>query len=165
MDAPLIGPDVSAGAEDNPGVLAQPPYIFIGFLALGFGLDRVWPSGLGLAGAQVAVGIAVVGLGLAIAALSLRQFARAGTSYQTRDPASALITSGLYRYSRNPVYIGLITIHAGIGVGFDNPLILGLTVLAVAVVRIGVIAREERYLGAKFGAEYRRYKSAVRRWL
>lgn len=165
MDAPLSEAKRSAGAEDNAGVVAQPPYIFLGFLALGFGLDTAWPFGLGLAGAEVPGGIAMVALGLAIATLALRQFAKAGTSYQTRDPARALIACGLYRHSRNPAYIGLIVVYAGVGVAVDNPWILGLAVPAVALVRIAVIAREERYLEAKFGAEYRRYRSVVRRWL
>ena len=157
--------DPGVSADDNPGVIAQPPYIFLCFLALGFGLDAAWPFGLGLAGAQVPGGVALLALGLLIATLALRQFAKAGTSYQTRDPASALISRGLYRHSRNPVYIGLILVYAGIGVAVDNPWILALGVPAVALVRTGVIAREERYLETKFGAEYVRYKSAVRRWL
>ena len=165
MDAPLSEPAIGARTGDNPGVVAQPPYIFLGFLALGLGLDLAWLFGLGLAGAQVPAGVALAGLGLAIATLALGQFAAAGTSYQTRDPASALIASGLYRYSRNPIYIGLILVYAGVSVALDNPWILRLGVAAVGLVRYGVIAREERYLEAKFGAEYRRYRSAVRRWL
>ena len=122
--------DPGVSADDNPGVIAQPPYIFLCFLALGFGLDAAWPFGLGLAGAQVPGGVALLALGLLIATLALRQFARAGTSYQTRNPASALISRGLYRHSRNPVYIGLIVVYAGIGVAVDNPWILGLGVPA-----------------------------------
>lgn len=165
MDAPLSEAAMTSGGEDNPGVIAQPPYVFLGFLALGVGLDAVWPFGLGLDGAEVPAGIATVCLGLAIATLALRQFAAAGTSYQTRDPARVLLTRGLYRHSRNPVYIGLLGVYAGIGLALDMPWILALGVPAAALVRYGVIAREERYLEAKFGEGYVRYRAAVRRWI
>ncbi len=165
MDAPLSGVAMTSGSQDNPGVIAQPPYIFLGFLGLGLGLDAVWPFGLGLAGAEVQAGIAMVCLGLGMVALALRQFAAAGTSYQTRDPARVLLTHGLYRHSRNPVYLGLIGVYAGIGLALDIPWILGLGVPAVVLVRYGVIAREERYLEAKFGEGYGRYRAAVRRWI
>ena len=104
-------------------------------------------------------------LGVFGASVAIRQFARAGTSYRTRDPATALVSCGLYRRSRNPIYIALLVAYAGIGVAADSPAVLVLAIPAIAVVRIGVIAREERYLEAKFGAQYRRYQSAVRRWL
>ena len=103
--------------------------------------------------------------GLTIATFALRQFAAAGTSYQTRDPAHVLLTHGLYRHSRNPVYVGLLGVYVGVGLALDIPWILGLGLPAVALVRYGVIAREERYLEAKFGDPYVRYKAAARRWI
>ncbi len=156
---------MGARAEDNPGVVAQPPYILLGFLAFGLALDAVWPLGLGLGGAEVPAGIALFALGVFGTSVAIRQFATAGTSHRTRDPATALVSRGLYRHSRNPIYIALLVAYLGIGMATDSPAVLALAIPALAVIRLGVIAREERYLEAKFGAEYSRYRAAVRRWL
>ena len=72
---------------------------------------------------------------------------------------------GPYSISRNPIYIALSLIHLGIGVLSDSLWVVGLIVPALLTIRYGVIAREERYLDAKFGDDYRRYKASVRRWL
>ena len=157
--------DPGVRADDNPGVIAQPPYIFLCFLALGFGLNAAWPLGLGLAGAQVPGGVAVLALGLLMATLAPREFARAGTSYQTRDPASALILRGLYRHSRNPVYVAFCLAPIGIGILVNSFWILISFIPSALLVYFIAIRKEEAYLEKKFGEEYIHYKQKVRRWL
>ena len=103
--------------------------------------------------------------GVADVAGAARLFQKAGTNVPTRKPTTALVTAGLYRFSRNPIYLSLSVIHVGIAVGTDNPWMLTLLVPTLIVVRYGVIAREEIYLEEKFGDDYRRYKAAVHRWL
>jgi protein-S-isoprenylcysteine O-methyltransferase Ste14 len=75
-----------------------------------------------------------------------------------------VVSGGPYSHSRNTIYVAMVLIYAGIGVAVDGPWILGLLVPLVAVMRYGVIAAEERYMEAKFGDAYRRYKDSVRRW-
>jgi len=76
-----------------------------------------------------------------------------------------MVTDGLYGLSRNPIYVALTGIALGIGIAADNAWVLSMLVPTLAIMRTGVIAREERYLEGKFGAAYRQYKAAVRRWL
>ena len=151
--------------KDNPGVIAIPPLIYLGFLVLGGALDYTWPVGLGAGAVGVLAGAALFALGGAIAFTAIRQFRRAGTNFKTHEPSTAIVTGGLYRHSRNPMYIALGLAYAGIAVAADGLWALALLAPTLVVVHHGVIAREERYLEGKFGDEYLRYKASVRRWL
>lgn len=95
----------------------------------------------------------------------LRRFRRAGTPFDVRKPASALITEGPYRFSRNPSYVSLTLLYLGIGILLNNGWILILVAPVFLVMDLWVVRREERHLEAKFGEEFLRYKAAVRRWL
>lgn len=150
---------------DAPGVLVRPPLLYLAALGLGFGLDGGWPAAVLPGSVQYVLGGALVVLGLATAALAIRRFVAAGTHVQTQKPSTTVVTDGPYRFSRNPIYLGLTGITAGIGIAADSPWVLLMLVPALAVMRYGVIAREERYLERKFGEDYRRYKARVRRWL
>ena len=153
---------------DAPGVIAHPPIIYGVGLAIGLGADWLFtlpalPLPAGLAGPVLAWALGVAGAALLLAA-ALR-FIRAGTNIPTHLPATALVTDGLYRFSRNPIYLGLTLVYLGLALGLAS---LASAVLLPAVLfamQYGVIHREERYLEAKFGEAYRRYKSTVRRWL
>ena len=95
----------------------------------------------------------------------LRTFRRRGISVPTYKPATTLVTDGPYRFSRNPGYISMFLIYAGIVLAADCVWLLGLLVLFVVVIHYGVVRREEHNFEHRFGEEYRRYKSAVRRWI
>ena len=81
------------------------------------------------------------------------------------DPPRRLVVKGLYRWVRNPMYVGMGLVHAGIAARWESTWALLMLVPAVAAVDRLIIAREERYLERKFGEDYRRYKRRVRRWL
>ena len=87
------------------------------------------------------------------------------TSFKTDEPSTALITGGPYRYTRNPIYLALSLLYAGIGIAADSPWVLVLLAPLLVVIHYGVIIREERYLERKFADAYRRYKATTRRWL
>jgi protein-S-isoprenylcysteine O-methyltransferase Ste14 len=76
-----------------------------------------------------------------------------------------LVTTGIYRWTRNPVYLGFFLLYGGIGVAALSPWILILLLPLVVTIRYGVVAREEAYLERRFGDFYRDYKARVRRWL
>lgn len=91
---------------------------------------------------------------------------RAGTTISVDRPTTAIVASGPYRYSRNPLYVALTLLYLGLGAAALNTLwALVLLPPLLVVIQRGVIEREERYLERKFGEEYRRYKRRVRRWL
>jgi protein-S-isoprenylcysteine O-methyltransferase Ste14 len=151
-------------AADCPQVIARPPRIFGAFLLVGVGLDHLWPSPFLPALAQYPVGLTLIVLGVALMAAALGRFRRAGTNVETYRSSTTVVSGGPYSHSRNTIYVAMVLIYAGIGVAVDGPWILGLLVPLVAVMRYGVIAAEERYMEAKFGDAYRRYKDSVRRW-
>jgi len=153
------------GGKDTAGVIAPPPVIYLAFLSIGFGADALWPAAVLPQGLQYAAGTAVIALGLVLGFAAVRQFRRHKTPFKTHEPSTALITAGPYRYSRNPIYLALSLLYAGIGIAADSPWVLALLVPLLVVLHYGVIAREERYLERKFADAYRRYKSTTRRWL
>src|SRR5262249_2041430 len=80
-------------------------------------------------------------------------------------PPPATVESGPYRFTRNPIYLGLFLGLIGLAIAFDNLWLLIMLVPFALVIRYGVVAREEAYLERKFGDVYRGYRSRVRRWL
>jgi protein-S-isoprenylcysteine O-methyltransferase Ste14 len=88
-----------------------------------------------------------------------------GTRVETNKPTTRIVANGPYRFTRNPIYIGMLLGQAGLAVGFDSLWILATLVPFYLVIRYGVIAREEVYLESKFGDVYLSYMSRVRRWL
>ena len=153
------------GGKDTAGVIAPPPVIYLAFLLIGLGADRLWPAAVLSQGPRYAAGIGVIALGLALGFAAVREFRRHNTSVKPHEPATALITGGPYRYSRNPIYLGASVMYIGAGIAVNSVWPLALFPVAVLLVLFRAIRVEERYLETKFGQPYRDYKSAVRRWL
>jgi protein-S-isoprenylcysteine O-methyltransferase Ste14 len=151
-------------ASDRPGVIARPPLLYLGTLALGIALDRLFPASF--ASQEIRLPLAVLlGLaGLGLVFVCFRRFQAAGTNVPTWLPTTALVTTGPYRYSRNPIYVALTTIYLALAIAYGSVWPLVLLVPLLVVMRYGVIGREEHYLEAKFGDAYRAYRSSVRRW-
>jgi protein-S-isoprenylcysteine O-methyltransferase Ste14 len=152
-------------AADSPGVIARPPLLYLGTLALGIGLDLLLPTSLpGREPRWVVAGL--LGLaGLALLYVCFRRFQAAGTNVPTWMPTTALVISGPYRFSRNPIYLALTAVYLALALAHGSWWPLVLLVPLLIVMRYGVIGREERYLEGKFGDVYRAYCSSVRRWL
>ncbi|MBA3879587.1 MAG: isoprenylcysteine carboxyl methyltransferase [Sphingobium sp.] len=140
-----------------------PPFVFIGLLLTGPLVERfvaVPPLGLPwLLGAAVAI----VGLALIGAAIGL--FRQRGENPEPWTPTNGIVDTGLYAYTRNPMYLGMAMAHLGLAIVLGSLVSLVLLPVAILIIQTQVIAREERYLEAKFGAAYRDYKTRVRRWI
>lgn len=153
-------------ARDNPGVLAPPPLIFLSFLALTWLLHHVqpWPTG---APPALRLGLAALlgGAALPLMASAVRKFGRAGTNVKPWKPSTALVCEGPYRFTRNPMYLGMLLLYGASGLLMDTLYWAPLLPPLIGLMNWGVIAREERYLEEKFGADYTDYRSRVRRWL
>ena len=103
--------------------------------------------------------------GFVIAILGALEMFRGRTTIHPGGPASALVTSGIYRHTRNPMYLSFLFFMAGLGLTFSNPWLFLLAPLLFFYVQERVIKREEGYLTARFGPEYIAYRNKVRRWL
>src|SRR5882672_2258893 len=145
--------------------LIRPPLVYLGSIALGVVIHFVWP--VPLVPSAVSMPVGVVG-GLAAVALfvySVRTFKTAGTPVPGNLPTTTIVRAGPYRLSRNPIYLAFSLLQLAIAVWVNSPWLVLTLVAAVAVMSLVVIPREERYLEARFPAEYSAYRSSVRRWL
>jgi protein-S-isoprenylcysteine O-methyltransferase Ste14 len=156
---------MNAKDTDNAQVIVRPPLLYLGGLVAGIVLEYLWPVPFLPAVAQYVVGGAAILAGLGMVIACMGRFRAAGTPVEPYKPTSAIVSDGLYGLSRNPIYVALTLVYLGIGVAIDGAWILALVIPILIVMRQGVIAREERYLERKFGAEYLDYKASVRRWL
>ncbi|OAP43460.1 protein-S-isoprenylcysteine methyltransferase [Sinorhizobium glycinis] len=158
--------EANGSFRDSSGAVVRPPIAWAIAAAAGLVLDVLYP----LPFLPPAVPAAWLGASLFLAGLALliwaaATFRRAGTHIQTVEPTTAIVEEGPYRYSRNPIYIGMFLGLIGLALGFDSLWLLTMLVPFYIVIRYGVVAREEAYLERKFGDVYRSYKSRVRRWL
>ena len=153
-------------ANDAPQVVIHPPIALAIGTAAGFGLNWLYP--LPFVPASLPrdwIGLVLFLAGIFLAAWSVRAFRKARTNLLTSQPASTIVTTGPYTFSRNPIYVGMFLGLAGLAVGFNTLWFLAVLIAMYAVIRFGVVAREEIYLEAKFGVRYLDYKARVRRWL
>lgn len=153
-------------APDNPGVIAPPPGIHLAFILMGVAVQRGWAWHMAPESSlRFALGLSLVVGGHVIVALFFLTFRRAGQNPLPNTPSPAVISTGLYRFSRNPVYSANVVIHVGFALMLDNMWILLFLPPAVVIMHYGVIVREEAYMERTFGEEYLRYKNSVRRWV
>ena len=110
-------------------------------------------------------GTVLILLGIAMAGIAAGAFRKAGTPVMPFEPLKALVTGGFYRFTRNPMYLGMITILIGAAVLYGDVGSLLPIPLFAGIIEIKFIRGEERFLHAIFGDEYLEYKRKVRRWL
>jgi protein-S-isoprenylcysteine O-methyltransferase Ste14 len=154
--------------RDTAGVAVRPPLLFLSGLLVGWLLEFALPLGpvIGFTGTpRWIVGLVLVALAFAFFIPAARGFSGAGTSIPTDRPTTALVTSGPYRWTRNPIYLALMLLYLGIavlgGLWWAVPLLIPI----LLVLHFGVVLREEAYLERKFGDAYRAYRTEVRRYL
>lgn len=152
--------------SDHAQIVLNPFFIYF-LLALGaVSLQRFWPLAAVLTGQLPRVIVAMIMLvNLIIGLAAARGMLTAKTSLNPNRPTTALVSSGPFRFTRNPLYLGLTVFYAGLMIVFE--LTWGLLFLPIVVwlVTVWVIVPEEKYLEEKFGTEYLNYKSRVRRWI
>ena len=157
---------MDAVAKDGAAVRVPPPLSYLAVVGAGVGLHEfIWPLPIGLArGPRVALALLVALLGIAVAAAALRLFRVTGQNPKPWTATPEVVRTGVYRFTRNPMYVAFSLLQMAIGIGFGNLWILLLVPLACVVVQITAIRHEETYLERKFGDAYLDYKKSVRRW-
>ena len=157
-------PDAAPADELGPGIRIQPPLIYAASILAGIGLDRLWPLGMpfGLHGPVFAG--TLLALVLLLAGLCIREFHRSGTEVRADRPDTALITSGPYRYTRNPYFVAYLLMLTAYTLLLQSRTLLILS-LAGALVVHRMVLTEEHYLEATHGDRYRQYRARVPRYL
>jgi len=145
--------------KDRPRIIAPPPLIF----AAAFGFGALLRNALPRVGSPAA-GVAFAAAGLILGGWGFATMLRAGTHIDPYKPATVLVTSGPFRFSRNPLYFSVTLLYIGAALAFRLLTALLVLPIALIVLHFGVILREERYLEAKFGERYLTFRARVRRW-
>ena len=154
-------------SRDGAAVRFPPPLVPLIALALGLGLQcaRAPLPIVPAAGLRFAVAFVLVGAGLGLVTPALRLFRVTGQDPTPWETTPAIISTGIYRFTRNPMYLGMGLLQAGIGFGLGNGWVVALVPISWLVIYWIAIRHEEAYLTHKFGAVYQDYKASVRRWL
>jgi Putative protein-S-isoprenylcysteine methyltransferase len=154
--------------DNGPQLPVLPPVLLLGALAAAVVLDWISlhflaaPVGLNL---QTVAGLILAGGGIWLARSAMMLFHREGTNVIPTQPALKVVTDGPYRYTRNPMYLGMVMLLLGLSLVFSLEWGVILTPVLWLVFDQVIVAREERYLTAKFGDEYRALLTRTRRWL
>ena len=153
---------------DNAGVIAPPPLIALAAVLLGFALDWLLPAYVLTVllsfWERVVIAVILIAAGAALAIPALRCFRSAGTHVEPWKASTVLVTGGIFGRLRNPMYVGLTLLLAGLSIFLASDWMLVMTIVFMPVIHFGVVKREERYLEAKFGDAYRAYKASVPRY-
>ena len=165
-DAGRQGENLPA-AIDTAGVIAPPPLLFAGFLCFGLIADHLIDGpGSGVSATpRFVAGTILSVVAVILLAAAVRGFRSAGTKPEPWKPTTALVVEGIYRVTRNPMYLAMMLVYLAVALMADSLVTLALALPLWAIVRFGVIGREERYLDRLFGEPYRAYRSRVRRWI
>ncbi len=152
--------------EDNHAKVVPAPVIFLISIALGLILNLILPlpSPTNVLAARV-TGLLVICVGLFVGGSAIIQMRRARTSPNPHKPASALVEAGVFRYTRNPLYLSLFVMYIGIAICVNVLWLILLCPFLIWSVENWVVKPEEDYLERKFSDAYRRYKKRVRRWV
>jgi protein-S-isoprenylcysteine O-methyltransferase Ste14 len=156
-------------SADHPNVLVFPPLIPLGSLLIGTLLGYmlpVWGQPPHVTnGGWLMTGIVVGLTGLFLIGSALGYFKKHKTPPQPHKATKKLVIEGPYRYTRNPMYIGLNLVLLGLSFLFYLPWVWGVFLIGLPINHWGIVLAEEEYLEKKFGKQYRDYKKRVRRWI
>lgn len=157
-------------AEHGANVRLPPPAVYVAFILLGWGLS--FAAALPVTGPQdvtryvsLASGLAIIVAGFWLIADAIKLFRRTGQEPAPWKPSPELVLSGSYRFTRNPMYLGMTCIQAGLGLAVNNLWMTLLAPFSLLAVHFLAVVPEEKYLTGKFGESYRSYLTKVRRYL
>jgi protein-S-isoprenylcysteine O-methyltransferase Ste14 len=148
----------------NVGVV-RPPLVYLTAIILGVSLHFAWPVALVARPQGPWLGGVAILLAIALFVSAVRTFRAAGTPVPGHRPTTTIVRTGLYRFSRNPIYLSFSLLQLGLALWIDSLWLIVTLLPAVALMAFVVIPREEQYLEARFPLAYPSYKASVRRWL
>ena len=159
---------MSGARADHPDVVVFPPVILLAVLVLAVALQWLLPLGVMVRVDRtwrIAGGGVLMLLGVAVTLAGARTLRGRGTNINPAQPVLALATDGIYRWTRNPMYVGGTPAMIGIAIVFALDWLPLLMVPAALLLHFGVVRREEQHLEREFGEDYRRYQAQVPRYL
>jgi protein-S-isoprenylcysteine O-methyltransferase Ste14 len=169
---PIDGPNAGRSSsnveavKDRPAIIAPPPLLGLACIAAGVVAARFKPLPFfpGPASMRVAISILLFVFAVLIIFTARRELIKHREHPNPYRPTSAIVSSGIYRFSRNPIYVAFLFVVLATAVATNNAWLLLSIVALFVILQFGTIRAEERYLSGKFGAEYDEYRRSVRRW-
>ena len=146
-------------------VFVKPPQLYLLAIIFGGLIHLLWPFSLGFPLTLTVMGLLLLAVSLMLMGSASHEFKQAVTAVPHKIGASKLVTTGPYRYTRNPMYVSLTLLQIGIGLIMGSAWVLLALIPVLFIMNRGVIAREEAYMTNQFGQRYLDYKTAVRRWI
>ena len=153
---------------NSPGVHFPPPLLFVAGIIAGVLLERVVAmpvSAVVPPVVRMTLAWAAIAAGLSGVVWAMSTFIRARTAIYPNEPARVIVSTGLYRFSRNPMYVSLTALTVGVGLWLDSAWVLAFVPIALVALTLLVIRKEEAYLSSAFREPYAAYRARVRRWL
>ena len=152
-------------SADNPGVAVLPPLVYGAAFIVVLALRWLWPMPIFGHAMALCSGLSLIVFAVAIAIWGRRTMHAAGTNISPLRPATVVVTTGPFRFSRNPLYLALTFLYLGLTFVFNTWWGIIVLIPLLIIMHYGVVLREEDYLEQKFGETYRQYRSTVRRYL
>ena len=155
----------SKDTTDRPNVIALPPLIFLGCSVAGSTLHFLCPIRIMSHSVSLTLGVVLALISGSLATWARQVMKAAGTNIRPDRPALAIVRTGPFRFTRNPMYLSLCLLQLALGFILNDWFPLLFAVPLALILHFGVILREEHYLEAKFGEPYLALKREVRRWI
>ena len=154
-------------SNDHANVIAPPPLIYVPPLAAGLLLHFLWEPWRFFPEWWTghAIGWPLIVAGVLLSAWAIRTMFRASEHPDPYKPTTAIVATGPYALSRNPIYVSFNLVYVGVAFVVNTVWPIVFLPVGIALLYYGVIAREESYLERVFGDGYRQYRARVRRWL
>jgi protein-S-isoprenylcysteine O-methyltransferase Ste14 len=152
-------------SKDNAGVKLPPPLVFLSITLVGFLIEYLSPLSMGVSSTYQFLGILLIFICFVSIVMISKIFKKRETAIKPWESTTNIISTGPYKYSRNPIYVLLCGLPIGLGIYFNSYWVLFAFIPALLLVYLSAVKREEKYLESKFGQEYLAYKGKVRRWL
>lgn len=156
-----------AKEQDRPNInpMVHPPLVALMFIVIAYFLGRFAPLPFSAPAILRYLGLAMTFVGFLLGIAALTEFRKVRTTLDPHGSAKQVVTSGIYRFTRNPIYLGFLLMV--IGLPLNSGLYWGIVVAPFYVLLMNylIIQHEEAYLEKKFGKAYTSYTSRVRRWL
>jgi protein-S-isoprenylcysteine O-methyltransferase Ste14 len=152
--------------KDHPAIIAPPPLLALACIAAGFIAARFKPLPFfpGPHSVRVAISVVLFVVPVVIVFIARQELIKHKEHPNPYKPTGAIVSSGIYRFSRNPIYVAFLIVVLATAVAANNAWLLIAIVMLFVLLQFGVVRAEERYLSGKFGAEYDAYRKTTRRW-
>ena len=153
--------------RDRPAIIAPPPLLALLCIIAGFIAGHYAPLAFfpGPPALRIAVASVVFVSAIAIVVVARRELIKHHEHPNPYKPTGAIVSTGIYGRTRNPIYIALHIVVLALAIAANNAWLLVAMPVLFVLLEFGVVRAEERYLAGKFGAEYAAYRQKVRRWL